>query len=84
MHKKRLIPFVGFKTKIETCTFAIVKNAANYAKIDRVGSLDAGLQQISESFIILLWNIDNIKSAKKSKIIYNKKFPKFQFTKEIE
>ena len=40
--------------------------AANYAKIDRVGSLDAGFQQvtlvqISEIFTILLWNINEEK-----------------------
>ena len=42
--------------------FPIVQVAAKYAKIDRVGSLDAGFQQvhlfkISEIFTVMLWNI---------------------------
>ena len=53
-------------------TFPIVEMAANYAKIEMVGSLDAVFQQvplaqISEIFTKLLWNISYLKSVKKSK-----------------
>ena len=42
------------------------------------------LFKISEIFTILVWNIKNLKSVKKSKIIFfNKKFTKIQFTIEI-
>ena len=45
--------------------------AANYAKIDGEGNLDAGfnkfhLFKISEIFILLLWEINNLKFIKKS------------------
>ena len=57
--------------KLKFC-FPILKMAANYIKIDRVGNLDAGfnkfkLFKISEIFIILLWNIHNLKPVKKCK-----------------
>ena len=46
--------------------------AANYAKIDGEGSLDAGfnkfhLFKISEMFILLLWEINNLKFITKRK-----------------
>ena len=42
---KTFIPFSGFKCS-KNSIFPIVKLAANYAKIDRVGSLDEGFQQV--------------------------------------
>ena len=43
------------------CIFPIVKMAASYAEIDRVGGLEAGFQQVLliEIFVILLRNINN-------------------------
>ena len=61
----------------------------NYAKFNWVGSLDADFQQvscfkISQLFTVLLWNIDDLKSIKKSKKIISYFFPpKIQFTIEI-
>ena len=45
--------------------------AAICAEVNRVGSLDAGFQQISlvQYFTILLWNINNLKSVEKSKTV---------------
>ena len=66
--------------------------AAKYAKIDRVCTLDADFKQIClfklpEIFTILLWNINNLKSMKKSKSIFfsieKKETPKIQVTIEI-
>ena len=56
-------------------TFPIVEMAANYAKIEMVGSLDAVFQQvplaqISEIFTKLLWNISYLKSVKESKTYF--------------
>ena len=58
--------FHWFKKKNRIFSFSTVKMAAKYAKSDRVGGLDAGLNKfhlfkISEIFTILLWNINNLK-----------------------
>ena len=47
---KSFIPFSGFKNVWKNYIFPIVKMAANYAKINRVGmvgDLDAGFQPVS-------------------------------------
>ena len=36
--------------------------APKHAKFDRVGCLDTDFQQAPEIFMILLWNIDTLKS----------------------
>ena len=46
--------------------------AAKYAKIDRIGSFDAGFQQVSlvqyfKIMTILLWSTSYFKTVKKSK-----------------
>ena len=63
-----------FFKKSNIFTFSHSKNLmnANYAEICRVGSLGADFQQVllvqfSEIFTILLWNINNSNSVKKSK-----------------
>ena len=57
--------------------FPIVKMNENYAEIFRVGNLEADLFNFSEIFTILLWNINNSNSAKKSKkYLLRQKFQK--------
>ena len=62
---------------------------ANYAEIYRAGNLEADFQQallvqfFSEIFTILLWNINNLNSAKKRKNIFLHKNSKNHFTIEI-
>ena len=69
--------------------FPIVKLNANYAEIYRVSNLVADFQQVplvqffSEIFTILLWNINNLNSAKKRKNIFLHKNSKNHFTIEI-
>ena len=55
---------------------------ANYAEIYRVGNLETDFQQVpliqfSENFTILLWNINKLNLAKKSKkYSFRQKFQK--------
>ena len=65
------ILFCGF-TNFPKLIFSIVNLAVNYTKFDRVGRLEADFQhvplfKIAEIFTILLWNINNLKSVKRSK-----------------
>ena len=72
LHTKSFILVIGLKNQIFSL-FLIVKMNANYAETFRVGNLEADFQQVtlvqffSEIFTILLGNINNSNSAKKSK-----------------
>ena len=44
----------------------IVKMAADYAKVDKIGSFTTNSTCSSEIFAVLLWNIDNLKSLNKN------------------
>ena len=70
MHQK-FYSIHWFYKNLKNSINPIVKMAANYAKIDRVSSVDAGFPQVqlvqNFCFTILLWNINNSKSVKKSK-----------------
>ena len=58
---------------------------ANYAETCNVGNLEANFQQVPfvkflEMFVILLWNINNSNSAKKSKkYILSQKYQNITF-----
>ena len=52
------IVYVGFKKNKMFSLFSIVKMAANYAGIGRVGKFAAAFQQVR--FVQLFWNCHNI------------------------
>ena len=70
---KRFILFVGLKILKHFHICSLVKMIAHYAEIGRVGKLKADFRQVSfdqifsVKFTILLRNINNWKSAKKTK-----------------
>ena len=73
-HTKKWYCIQWFK-KIEILYFLKVKLAVEYAKIDRIGSLDASFQRVQ----ILLWKISHFKISEKSKKKKKKKMKTNKF-----
>ena len=58
IYTKSFILLSGFKNLWKKSIFPLVKMAADYAKIDRVASLDASFQQVP--LLQNFWNFHNI------------------------